>query len=128
MNGRTLNDWFTRTVSRLGQTIGPPAPGRAIALAEVIAGVPPAPVPAQSAPQTILILDRERRVVDAGRGVERVLGRSRPDLIGRRVDHVPSLGGRGELESLWPDGTVHRLEFCATVAPRGERSWSPCAT
>ncbi|HET6551770.1 MAG TPA: GAF domain-containing protein [Solirubrobacter sp.] len=70
------------------------------------------------APQALVALDRARRVLEASDGVERVLGRSSRELAGRRIDHVPRLGGRGHLESLWPDGTLHVLEYAA-APPHG---------
>jgi signal transduction histidine kinase len=69
-------------------------------------------------PQTVVILDRDRLVVDAGVAVERVLGRSRADVIGSRMDLIPRVGGRGHLGSVWPDRSVHLLEYCATTTVR----------
>jgi signal transduction histidine kinase len=93
-------------VSRLGETLSSPH--------EAPAEAPPWPVLAARAPQTVVILDRDRRILDSGDGVDAVLGRSAADLIGRRMELIPSIGGRGLLEVSWPDGSSHRLEFSAT--------------
>ena len=50
------------------------------------------------APQAVVILDGERRVTDAGEGVERILGRTRDDLAACRIDAISPRGGRGFLE------------------------------
>jgi signal transduction histidine kinase len=68
-----------------------------------------------AAAQTIVFLDRDRRVIHAGEAVDRVLGVPVGDLAGRPLGLIPRLGGRGRVESLWPDGSVHPLEFTATA-------------
>jgi signal transduction histidine kinase len=65
-------------------------------------------------PQTTLVLDADRRVRSTGAQADRVLGRPSRDVIGSRLVRVPWSGGRGRLEVVWPDRSVHALEFAAT--------------
>jgi len=69
----------------------------------------------ERAPQTTLVLGADRRVRAAGAHAERVLGRPAGDVIDSRFARVPWRGGRGRLEVVWPDHSVHALEFAATA-------------
>lgn len=73
-------------------------------------------------PQTTLVLGADRRVRSAGAHADRVLGRPPGEVIGSRFARVPWRGGRGRLEVVWPDRSVHALEFTATagVATSGQ--------
>jgi len=77
---------------------------------------PPAGPPlSECPPQTTLVLGADRRVRSAGAHADRVLGRPPGDVIGSRFARVPWRGGRGRLEVVWPDRSVHALEFAATA-------------
>jgi signal transduction histidine kinase len=69
-------------------------------------------------PQTIVVLAPEHRVVDTGDRVDRVLGRPPDAVIGSRLARIPWTGGVGRFEVVWPDRSVHALEFVATTGSR----------
>jgi signal transduction histidine kinase len=69
-------------------------------------------------PQTVVVLDPDHRVIDAGAEVDRVLGRPPDDVIGSRLGRVPWTGGRGRFEVVWADRSLHALEFAATTGSR----------
>jgi signal transduction histidine kinase len=103
---------FSDAVARLGDSLSsadaPPQPAAA--------DHPPL---APRAPQTIVVLDTERCVRDAGEAVEQVLGRPRGEVVGHRLDLIRSSGGNGRLEVRWPDGTLRDVEFSATPTRPG---------
>ena len=68
-------------------------------LALVEEGTPAAGV-APEAP-AVLVVDDERRCVEANRAACELLGRSRGDIVGRRFDELVSAGMRGPLEHVW---------------------------
>jgi signal transduction histidine kinase len=70
-------------------------------------------------PQTVVVLAPDHRVVDTGDQVDRVFGRPPDDVIGSRLPRVPWTGGCGRFEIVWPDRSVHALEFAATTGSRG---------
>ena len=80
--------------------------------------------------EPILIADSDRHYVDANSGAGRLLGRSRDQIIGRRIDDFAEASFRPRIEQLWrafmeqgeqegtfrlvsPDGNVHEVEYTA---------------
>jgi signal transduction histidine kinase len=70
-------------------------------------------------PQTVVVLAADQRVVDTGGQVDRVLGLAPDDAIGSRLARIPWTGGRGRFEVVWPDRSVHALEYAAAAGSRG---------
>src|SRR6202521_1373400 len=80
--------------------------------------------------EPILIADSDRHYVDANSGAGRLLGLSRDQIIGRRIDDFAEASFRPRIEQLWrafmeqgeqegtfrlvgPDGNVHEDEYTA---------------
>ncbi len=80
--------------------------------------------------EPILIADSDRHYVDANSGAGRLLGLSRHQIIGRRIDDFAEASFRPRIEQLWrafmeqgeqegtfrlvsPDGNVHEVEYTA---------------
>ena len=80
--------------------------------------------------EPILIADSDRHYLDANSGAGRLLGLSRDQIIGRRIDDFAEASFRPRIEQLWrafmeqgeqegtfplvsPDGNVHEVEYTA---------------
>jgi signal transduction histidine kinase len=89
---------------------------------------PEGPPVSERPPQTTVVLDADRRVRAAGAQVDRLLGRTAGDVIGSRLERVPRTAGHGRLEVVWPDRSVHALDYAAAGrSPAGTQLVALCA-